>query len=253
MYRTHHLPLHHPPQSPTDQKMPSNSSSSPFPWLPPLNSHPTFAVYITAQQKQFEEDNYSTHTPYPEFVVDFHVRTKFYSEDQTKKYCPETEIKHLPSYFSYRRAFQTAFRAINGLESFNGVVFLRSFAPSHFENGPWDKGGDCKRTEPLKKSEKALDDYNLEFYKIQLQELKAAQIEGRRKGMKLRWFDATVPMLLRADGHPSRFGRLPNPNVTLTNDCVHWCLPGPIDSWNDFLVDKLVLICNSVGFVTYLF
>nr|GMC67407.1 protein trichome birefringence-like 19 [Ipomoea batatas] len=156
------------------------------------------------------------------------------------QYCPETEIKHLPSYFSYRRAFQTAFRAINGLESFNGVVFLRSFAPSHFENGPWDKGGDCKRTEPLKKSEKALDDYNLEFYRIQLQELKAAQIEGRRKGMKLRWFDATVPMLLRADGHPSRFGRLPNPNVTLTNDCVHWCLPGPIDSWNDFLVETIV-------------
>nr|GMD61617.1 hypothetical protein Iba_chr12aCG22610 [Ipomoea batatas] len=75
---------HHPPQSPADQKMSSNSSSSPFPWLPPLNSHPNFAVYITAQQKQFQEDNYSTHSLYPEFVVDFHVKTKFYSEDQTK-------------------------------------------------------------------------------------------------------------------------------------------------------------------------
>nr|GLL16782.1 hypothetical protein Itr_chr01CG05210 [Ipomoea trifida]GLL16784.1 hypothetical protein Itr_chr01CG05230 [Ipomoea trifida] len=64
--------------------MPSNSSSSPFPWLPPLNSHPNFAVYITAQQKQFQEDNYSTHSLYPEFLVDFHVKTKFYSEDQTK-------------------------------------------------------------------------------------------------------------------------------------------------------------------------
>nr|GMC46528.1 E3 ubiquitin-protein ligase RNF43-like [Ipomoea batatas] len=65
--------------------MPSKSSSSPFPWLPPLNSHPNFAVYITAQQKQFQEDNYSTHSLYPEFLVDFHVKTKFYSEDQIKK------------------------------------------------------------------------------------------------------------------------------------------------------------------------
>nr|GLL16780.1 hypothetical protein Itr_chr01CG05190 [Ipomoea trifida] len=64
--------------------MPSNSSSSPFPWLPPLNSHPNFAVYITVQQKQFQEDNYSTHSLYPKFLVDFHVKTKFYSEDQTK-------------------------------------------------------------------------------------------------------------------------------------------------------------------------
>ncbi|XP_019185698.1 PREDICTED: protein trichome birefringence-like 19 [Ipomoea nil] len=155
------------------------------------------------------------------------------------QYCPESDIKHLPSYFSYRRAFHTAFRAINSLESFNGVVFLRSFAPSHFENGPWDKGGDCARTKPLKRIEKDLDDYNLEFYKIQLQELKTAQTEGRRKGMKLRLFDATLPMLLRADGHPSKFGRWPNPNATAPNDCVHWCLPGPIDSWNDFLVELM--------------
>nr|GMD60073.1 43kDa postsynaptic protein [Ipomoea batatas] len=64
--------------------MSSNSSPSPFPWLPPLNSHPNYAVYIKAQQIQFEEANYSTHSLYHEFVVDFHVKTKFYSEDQTR-------------------------------------------------------------------------------------------------------------------------------------------------------------------------
>ncbi|XP_060193562.1 protein trichome birefringence-like 19 [Lycium barbarum] len=154
-------------------------------------------------------------------------------------YCPQSNVSHVTSYFSYRRAFRTAFRAINSLENYKGVTFLRTFAPSHFENGPWDKGGDCARTKPFKKNEKVLEDYNLEFYKIQLDELKIAQRAGRRTGLKFRLFDATQPMLLRPDGHPSKYGRWPNPNVTVPNDCVHWCLPGPIDAWNDFLVELL--------------
>ncbi|KAG5624072.1 hypothetical protein H5410_009290 [Solanum commersonii] len=154
-------------------------------------------------------------------------------------YCPQSNVNHVTSYFSYRRAFRTAFRAINSLENYKGVTFLRTFAPSHFENGPWDKGGDCARTKPFKRNEKKLEGYNLEFYKIQLDELKIAQRAGRRKGLKFRLFDATQPMLLRPDGHPSKYGRYANPNVTVPNDCVHWCLPGPIDAWNDFLVQLL--------------
>ncbi|RVX06459.1 Protein trichome birefringence-like 19 [Vitis vinifera] len=46
-------------------------------------------------------------------------------------------------------------------------------------------------------------------------------------------------MWLRPDGHPSRYGHWPNANVTLYNDCVHWCLPGPIDTWSDFLLEML--------------
>ncbi|CAI0451216.1 unnamed protein product [Linum tenue] len=46
-------------------------------------------------------------------------------------------------------------------------------------------------------------------------------------------------MLLRPDGHPSSYGHLPDANVTLYNDCVHWCLPGPIDTWSDFLLQTL--------------
>ncbi|XP_016465433.2 protein trichome birefringence-like 19 [Nicotiana tabacum] len=154
-------------------------------------------------------------------------------------YCPQANVSHVTSYFSYRRAFRTAFRAINSNENYKGVTFLRTFAPSHFENGYWDKGGDCVRTKPLKRNEKVLDDYNLEFYKVQLDELKIAQRAGRRTGLRFRLFDATQPMLLRPDGHPSKYGRWPNPNVTVPNDCVHWCLPGPIDTWNDFLVELL--------------
>ncbi|XP_055806233.1 protein trichome birefringence-like 19 [Solanum dulcamara] len=154
-------------------------------------------------------------------------------------FCSQPNVSQMTSFFSYQRAFQTAFRAINSLENYKGVTFLRTFAPSHFEDGVWDKGGDCVRTIPFKRKEKMLEDYNLEFYKIQLQELTVAQKQGKNRDLKFRLFDATQPMLLRPDGHPSKYGHWPNPNVTLSNDCVHWCLPGPIDVWNDFLLELM--------------
>ncbi|KAL3525790.1 hypothetical protein ACH5RR_014162 [Cinchona calisaya] len=154
-------------------------------------------------------------------------------------YCPQENITHLKSSFSYRRAFRTAFRALNSLENYKGVTFLRTFAPSHFEGGPWDKGGDCVRTRPFKRNERVLDDYNLEMYTIQLEELRIAQKEGREKGLRFRLFDATQSMLLRPDGHPSKYGHWPTQDVKLANDCVHWCLPGPMDAWNDFLLELL--------------
>lgn len=74
---------------------------------------------------------------------------------------------------------------------------------------------------------------------IQMEEFKIAEREGRKRGRKFRVLDTTQAMLLRPDGHPSRYGHLASENVTLYNDCVHWCLPGPIDAWSDFLLEML--------------
>uniref|UniRef100_J3MD71 Trichome birefringence-like C-terminal domain-containing protein n=1 Tax=Oryza brachyantha TaxID=4533 RepID=J3MD71_ORYBR len=52
--------------------------------------------------------------------------------------------------------------------------------------------------------------------------------------------DTTPAMVLRADGHPSRYGHWAHEKVTLYNDCVHWCLPGPIDLWNEMLLQMLL-------------
>nr|XP_043608548.1 protein trichome birefringence-like 19 [Erigeron canadensis] len=154
-------------------------------------------------------------------------------------YCSESTIHHRSAFFSYRRAWRSAFRAINSLKNFKGIVFLRSFVPSHFEGGHWDKGGDCVRTKPFKSNETVMADYNLEMYNTQLQEYKIGEREGRRKGIKFKFMDMTQVMQLRPDGHPSKYGHGPFQNVTMANDCVHWCLPGPIDAWNDFLVELI--------------
>lgn len=74
---------------------------------------------------------------------------------------------------------------------------------------------------------------------IQLEEYRGAEEEGRKKGLRYRLMDTTQAMLLRPDGHPSKYGHWAHENVTLYNDCVHWCLPGPIDSWSDFLLAML--------------
>ncbi|KAK4360696.1 hypothetical protein RND71_019648 [Anisodus tanguticus] len=154
--------------------------------------------------------------------------------------CLDSNVSQLTSYFGYQRAFRTSFRAINNLKNYKGVTILRTFSPSHFENGTWDQGGDCTRTMPFRRKEKVLEDYNLEFYKIQLEELRIAQKEGRKRGLKFRLLDVTRPMLLRPDGHPSKYGHyLTKSKVAMPNDCVHWCLPGPIDVWNDFLLELL--------------
>ncbi|KAL6526260.1 hypothetical protein OROMI_029900 [Orobanche minor] len=167
------------------------------------------------------------------------TRTAVYYEDNSVvgcRYCQIPNITDLPMTHGYRRAFRTAFRAINGRNNFTGVTFLRTFAASHFENGLWNGGGDCVRRRPFKSNETILEGVNLEFYMVQLEEIRVAQREGKKK---FRLMDTTQAMLLRPDGHPSRYGHWPNENVTLYNDCVHWCLPGPIDNWADFLLHMI--------------
>lgn len=157
-------------------------------------------------------------------------------------YCPEENVTHYGSAaFSYRRAFRTALRAIYSSENFKGLTVLRTYATSHFENGRWDAGGDCARTEPYKRKEAPpMEDYSVEMYSIQLQEFQIAEREAKKRGLRFRLFDATKPMFLRPDGHPSKYGHWPpKENVTMANDCVHWCLPGPIDTLNDFLLELM--------------
>nr|KYP37898.1 hypothetical protein KK1_040899 [Cajanus cajan] len=155
------------------------------------------------------------------------------------QYCDLENVTHLNLHYGYRKTFRTVFKAINSLENFKGIIFLRTFSPSHFENGLWNKGGNCTRIIPFRSKETKLEGHDLELHKIQLEEFKIAKKKGINKGLKLMLFDITQAMLLRPDGHPNRYGHWSGQNMTLYNDCVHWCLPGPIDTWSDFLLEML--------------
>nr|XP_048327673.1 protein trichome birefringence-like 19 [Ziziphus jujuba var. spinosa] len=145
----------------------------------------------------------------------------------------------LGMFYGYRNALRTAFKAITNSKDYKGITYLRTFSPSHFENGLWNEGGNCVRTKPFRRNETELEGDNMEVYKTQLEEFRNAEREGRERGLKFRLLDTTQAMLLRPDGHPNSHGRWRQENLTSYNDCLHWCLPGPIDTWNDFLLEMM--------------
>ncbi|KAE8668937.1 Protein trichome birefringence-like 19 [Hibiscus syriacus] len=120
-------------------------------------------------------------------------------------YCLIENVVDLTKFYGYRKAFRTAFRTINSLDNFKGVTILRTFAPSHFENGVWNEGGNFVKKKPFRSNETALDGDSMEFYMIQMEEFQTAQREGKRMGKKFRLMDTTQASLLRPDGHPSRY------------------------------------------------
>ncbi|KAI8018090.1 Protein trichome birefringence-like 19 [Camellia lanceoleosa] len=152
--------------------------------------------------------------------------------------CNKKNITDLIIFYGYKRVFRTVFRTLLGLHNFKGIVFLRAFSPSHYEQGEWNNGGQCARTRPFTKQQVRSDWYNLEMYKTQVKELKVAERRGRKKGLRFRLLDTTKAMMMRPDGHPNHYGHWPEENKTIA-DCVHWCMPGPIDTWNEFLIQML--------------
>ncbi|XP_020207509.2 protein trichome birefringence-like 19 [Cajanus cajan] len=157
--------------------------------------------------------------------------------------CQQKNITDLSHYYGYRKAFRTALRTIASLKGYKGVTFLRTFSPAHFENAEWNKGGSCERTRPYSKEDVEFDGYIFEMYATQVEEFRVAEKKAKKRGLKFLMMNTTEIMLRRPDGHPNNYvyGRKMNNNnnVTIHSDCVHWCLPGPIDAWNEFLLYML--------------
>nr|GEV31601.1 protein altered xyloglucan 4-like [Tanacetum cinerariifolium] len=154
-------------------------------------------------------------------------------------YCNEPNITNFNTTFAMRMSFRTALRYINECTKCKPITtILRTLSPSHFENGLWNTGGNCNRTKPLKYLEVGASEFNREISAMQNEEIERAKRECLGMKKKFKVMDITMAMAMRADGHPgSHFGNKWNKDV---NDCVHWCLPGPIDVWSDFLMAILI-------------
>ncbi|GJN29038.1 hypothetical protein PR202_gb17228 [Eleusine coracana subsp. coracana] len=142
-----------------------------------------------------------------------------------------------------REAFRTVLQTLAGMEGFKGTMILRTVAPTHYENGGWFDGGECTATEPATDPDEdpaEMAEPEAEFYKAQVEEFRAAEAEpARRTGVRMRLMDVTGMMLRRPDGHPDRYGHGPGQHEGFDIDCLHWCLPGPIDVWNELLMKIL--------------
>ncbi|XP_062220189.1 protein trichome birefringence-like 19 isoform X2 [Phragmites australis] len=150
-------------------------------------------------------------------------------------------VTELPVPRAVRAAFRTALGAIAAREGFRGKAVVRTLTPAHFENGEWNTGGDCVRTRPFRRGERSLGAIEAEFRAAQVDALRETEAAARQNGAELLLLDITEAMALRPDGHPSRYGHLPGGSVegSFVVDCLHWCLPGPIDLWSELLFQML--------------
>lgn len=154
--------------------------------------------------------------------------------------CATDNVTALKPQYAQRAAFRTVLRALAGLVGFKGTAILRTVAPTHYENGGWFDGGECTSTRPLDPDETAeMAGPEADFYRAHVEEFAAAEAAARRNGVRLRLMDVTRLMLLRPDGHPDRYGHGAGEHDGFDIDCLHWCLPGPIDVWNELLLQIL--------------
>ncbi|CAL9075431.1 unnamed protein product [Musa textilis] len=151
-------------------------------------------------------------------------------------YCAGKNLRELGMDYSYRRALRCVFDFVSRSDH-KPLVILRTWTPTHFEHGMWYNGGICNRTKPYKESEYTADPVDVVMRDVEEEGFQ----EGVRSGLRLRLLDTYHPSALRPDGHPGPYRRFhPDISKKLQNDCLHWCLPGIIDTWNDMLVEILM-------------
>ncbi|XP_050364302.1 protein trichome birefringence-like 16 [Argentina anserina] len=104
-------------------------------------------------------------------------------------------------------------------------VFYRSISPRHFVGGDWNTGGSCDNTKPMSVGKEVLQD-----------ESSDESAAGAVKGTGVKLLDITALSQLRDEGHISRFRMTAKPGM---QDCLHWCLPGVPDTWNEILFNQI--------------
>jgi GDSL/SGNH-like Acyl-Esterase family found in Pmr5 and Cas1p len=164
--------------------------------------------------------------------------------------CPDKNYTELGYEFAYRKALQLVFRYIT---SYVGehipVVLFRTWTPSHFENGQWFDGGICNRTVPFKQGEFNGSNVDHAMREIELQEFEKARkvMESSGKSKYLKLLDTYLLSVMRPDGHVGSYRMFPTSDKDrkrkVQYDCLHWCVPGPIDAWNDIIMDMVIKRC----------
>ncbi|KAJ0975815.1 hypothetical protein J5N97_017780 [Dioscorea zingiberensis] len=170
-------------------------------------------------------------------------------------YCPEFNHTEIGFFDIYRKTLRTVLnevrirqeRTITRRRRSDKLVVLTTFSPAHFE-GEWNNAGACSKLEPFREGEKKMGYMDMEMRRIGVEELKDAAEKKKRKmgengSVKYEALEVSDLAWMRPDGHP---GAYMNPfpyaqgfKERMPNDCVHWCLPGPIDTWNEILLDMI--------------
>ncbi|XP_050364159.1 protein trichome birefringence-like 13 [Argentina anserina] len=113
------------------------------------------------------------------------------------------------------------------------IKFFRTQSPRHFEGGDWNQGGSCNRQNPLL-PEQVEELFSLKNNGTNVEaRLVNQHLSKILEGSGFHILDITHLSEFRADAHPSTAGGKKH------DDCMHWCLPGITDTWNDLFIAQL--------------
>lgn len=174
------------------------------------------------------------------------LKNTIYYENGTVVGCHSCSNKNLTELgfdFAYQKALSFVFNFIV-TSKHKGMILFRTATPDHFESGEWFSGGVCPKAEPVKEGEIEFKGMHSILRDIELEEFAKAEKKAQENGVNLKLLDLSKISLLRPDGHPGPYRFFypfaSDKNATVQNDCLHWCLPGPIDSWNDVIMEMVV-------------
>ncbi|KAM7484268.1 hypothetical protein LguiA_000277 [Lonicera macranthoides] len=164
-------------------------------------------------------------------------------------FCPGQNHTEIGYFDIYGKAIKTTLEEITkrrgrGVSGKEINVIVTTFSPAHFE-GEWDKLGACSKTKPFSEQEKKLEGFDADMRKAEVDQIEEARMNtiNKFRNVRIEALDVTKLALLRPDGHPGPYMHpFPFANGVVErvqNDCVHWCLPGAIDTWNEILLDMM--------------
>lgn len=130
---------------------------------------------------------------------------------------------------------------------YKGLTVVRAYSPDHYEGGTWNTGGSCTgKVKPAVDSELVESGFTNTMHDKQVSGFNRG-IKKKTNKSRVAFMDITKPFAYRHDGHPGPYRNLDPNKITKRSadgrpppqDCLHWCMPGPIDTWNEFLMETI--------------
>ncbi|XP_010433649.1 PREDICTED: protein trichome birefringence-like 18 [Camelina sativa] len=144
---------------------------------------------------------------------------------------------------------ETILKSMATHPNYSGLTIVRTFSPDHYEGGAWNTGGSCTgKEEPIVSGKLVKNGFTEIMHEKQATGYNQAvdKVADNLKP-KLKLMDITEAFGYRHDGHPGPY-RNPDPNKITKRgpdgrpppqDCLHWCMPGPVDTWNEMVLELI--------------
>ncbi|KAJ4706860.1 Protein trichome birefringence-like [Melia azedarach] len=155
----------------------------------------------------------------------------------------EKVIMELPTEDAYRMAMKSMLRWLKmNMNPKNTRIFFTSMSPSHWKSIEWggEPGKNCyNETTPIEDPNYWSSDCEKSIMQV------LGEVFSNSK-FSITFLNITQLSSYRKDAHTSIYKKQWNPltqeqlaNPVSYADCIHWCLPGLQDTWNELLFTKL--------------